>query len=66
MNTQLMTKHVDCENCIINELLLDALLEAIPFVEDALDDETYKKDNVRKTLNNIKKVISVASNKLDQ
>lgn len=61
-----MTKHVDCENCIINELLLDALLEAIPFVEDALDDETYKKDNVRKTLNNIKKVISVVSNKLDQ
>lgn len=40
------------------EELMDALIDALPFVEDALKDETYKKEAVRKVLNKMKELIS--------
>lgn len=41
--------------------LLDALLDALPFVEDAADDETYKAHRVHKVLKEIRKAIEKAT-----
>lgn len=41
--------------------LLDALLAALPFVEDAADDETYKAHRVHKVLKEIRKAIEKAT-----
>lgn len=40
--------------------LLDALYIALPFVEDALDDPTYKAGYVQKQLDLIKSAIQAA------
>lgn len=39
---------------------LDALYIALPFVEDALDDPTYKEGYVQKQLDIIKAAIAIA------
>lgn len=41
--------------------LLDALLAALPFVEDAADDETYKAHRVHKVLKEIRNAIEKAT-----
>jgi hypothetical protein len=42
------------------EMLEDALLAALPFVEDAADDEVYKAHRVHKVLKQIKAAIERA------
>lgn len=43
------------------DYMLDALLAALPFVEDAADDETYKAHRVHKVLKEIRKAIEKAT-----
>ena len=61
-----VTEPVNSDSRIIAAVLLDALLKAMPFVEDALYDDVYKAGRVRKTLDEIKKAISMASNQENQ
>lgn len=42
------------------EELLDALCNALPFVEDALTDPAFKKGTVQKVANQIRKTIAKA------
>lgn len=46
-----------------NEELLEALITAMPFVEDAADDEVYKSHRVHKVLKEIRAAIAKAEGK---
>lgn len=51
---------------MVIEDLIDAILEALPFVEDAMADPAYKKGAVKKSVNKIRKAIEVAEIKLQE
>ena len=41
----------------IHDELVDALFTALPFVEDSLEDECYKRESVNKVINKIRNVL---------